>query len=797
MALLPSADPHPGRTRWRRARRLVLGALVRVAIPVVFFCALEGWLRRIGYGRSTQFFIPDIVPGFYRTNPDFTAPFIPASFGVRPLSFRIRRDKGPNTVRVFVLGESAAQGAPAPAFGIPPQLRAQLEARYPGRNFEVFNLAIRAINSHVVCRIVMQVAEFGPDLLVIYMGNNEVVGPYGPGCSYLSSNPPLWVIRASAWVRGTRTGQLLTALLGKAAIAKLRPRDWSGMDTFSGNPVRGDDPRLGAVYRNFSGNLREILDEAGRAGIKTVLSTVVTDVRDGAPFISRHRSGLSPADAKSWGDAFEAGSVALDLGDARSAIVGFGEALRIDPEFAEIHFQLARVAEAVGAAGVARRRYFDALHWDAMHFRPDRRVNAIIRQAAAQARGSVLLVDAARELGSEPESAAPLAGHEILLDHVHFNWEGNFRMARLLADGCARELFGRGAPAAGGLDSDGCAAALGYSADARLKMLQATVQETVRPPFADQSTFTEDQARLEKGIDAAIAAVGAPGARSAAIRAVSRVQRLEPDSADLAVLLADMEADAGDMSEAMSMLERASALEPPSAELSRRKARALVGLRRFDEAEELLLQARETDGDHRATDHALVELWAAGRQLDRGRQFFERELSRAPSDRYLRVEYADLLLRGGEAAAAEREARRVWDEDPDGRPSADALELLVRLYTGQQRADAAEAMTIEAREHQPGDYANNQRLVRIYTARDDPAKVVEGLRAVEASGPFSSAEHLDLARRMADLDRGLEMLGELARARDVARIEGSGEQTQTISRLIGIYRRRLSHAPAP
>jgi tetratricopeptide (TPR) repeat protein len=797
MALLPTVDPHPWRTRRRRAQRLVLGVVLRVAVPVLLICALEGWLRRVGYGRSTEFFIPDAIPGFYRTNPVFTAPFIPASFGVQPLSFRIRRDKEPNTVRVFVLGESAAQGVPAPGFGIAPQLRAQLEARYPARAFEVFNLAIPSINSHVVYRIVSQVAPFRPDLLVIYMGNNEVVGPYGPGCAYLSSNPPLWFIRASVWVRGTRTGQLLTALLGKVAIPKLRPRDWSGMDTFSGNPVRGDDPRLGAVYRNFAGNLRDILDAAGRAGIKTVLATVVTNVRDSAPFISRHRAGLSPADASSWADAYEAGSVALYLGDARSAVVGFGEALRVDPEFAEIHFQLARLADAVGASGIARRRYFDALHWDAMHFRPDRRVNAAIRQAAVEAAGSVLLVDAARELGSEPDSAAPLAGHEILLDHVHFNWEGNFRMAQLLAAACARQLFGQGAPAAGGLDSAGCAAALGYTASARLKMLQATVQETVRPPFADQSTFTEDQARLGKDIDAAIVAVGAPGARSAEIRAVRGVQQLDPDNADLAMLVAQMESEAGNLSEAMSMLEKVATLEPPSGELSRSKARVLVGLRRFDEAEATLLLARETDGDHRATDAALVDVWTAARQLERGRQFFDRALAAAPADLYLRLEYADLLSRGGDLAGAEREARRVWDEDPDGRPSAAALELLVRLYLSQQRADAAEAMTLEAREHQPGDYANNQRLVRIYTARDDPGKVVESLRAMAASGPFSATEHLDLARRLADLDRGLAMLGELAKARDVARIEGSAPQTQTINRLIGIYRRRLSHAPAP
>jgi len=154
-------------------------------------------------------------------------------------------------------------------------------------------------------------------------------------------------------------------------------------------------------------------------------------------------------------------------------------------------------------------------------------------------------------------------------------------------------------------------------------------------------------------------------------------------------------------------------------------------------------------------------------------------------------------LRAGEASEAEREARRVWDADPASRPAADALELLVRLYAGEQRADAAEALTLEAREHQPGDYANNKRLVKLYTARDDPVKAAESLMAVAASGPFTAAEHLDLAHRLADLNRGFEMLGELARARAVARIEGRAPETETIERLIGVYRRRLAHAPSP
>jgi len=797
MAFFRTADPaFGGRRRWLTTP-MVLGIALRIAAPVALLWALESGLRRAGYGRPTDFFIPDAQPGYYRTNPDFTAPFIPASFGIRPLSLRIRKEKAPDTVRVFVLGESAAQGAPAPEFGLAAQLRAQLAARYPAKAFEVVNLAIPAIDSHVAYRIARQVGAFAPDVLVVYMGDNEVVGPYGPGCAYLSSNPPLWVIRASAWVRGTRTGQLLTELLGKVAIARLKLRDWRGRDTFSGNPIRGDDPRLEAVYRNFSGNLRDIVGEAGRAGVRTVLVTVVANVRDCSPFLSGHRAGLLPAEAKAWADASEAGSIAMDLGDWRSASVGYGEALRIDPEFAETHFQLARVAESVGATAIARKRYFDALHWDAMHFRPDPRINAIIREVAGEAGGSVFLVDAAREMGSDPDSAAPLAGHAILLDHVHLNWDGNLRMARLVADGCARALFGAGARPADGLYSAGCAAALGYTADARLKMLQATVEETIRPPFTGESSFAEFQTMLAKDVDAAIGALGAPGTPSADINVVRQAHRLDPDNAPLARLLAAMESDVGNPTGALSLLERVEALEPPSGGLARAKAEALIALKRFDEAEALLLWARGREADRDATDGALVDLWTASRRLDRGRAFFERELAGAPADPYLRMDYARLLLRAGEASEAEREARRVWDADPASRPAADALELLVRLYAGEQRADAAEALTLEAREHQPGDYANNKRLVKLYTARDDPVKAAESLMAVAASGPFTAAEHLDLAHRLADLNRGFEMLGELARARAVARIEGRAPETETIERLIGVYRRRLAHAPSP
>ncbi len=444
-------------------RRLLLAVLA----PVVFLCAFEGALRLAGYGKPTEFFIPDDTPGFERTNPNFTAPFIPPSFGIQPLNFRIRRHKAPNTLRVFVLGESAAQGMPEPDFGFAAQLRAQLRAQYPRREVELFNLGITAIDSHVVRRAVRQAIDLAPDLLVIYMGNNEVVGPYGPGCAYLSTTPPLGVIRASAWVRGTRTGQLLAALVARFAPSGARARDWKGMETFSEDSVRGDDPRLEAVYRNFSANLRAMIEVARAHGTRVVLSTVVANLKDCAPFISLHRADLSADEAKAWKAAFDAGVIAWDLGDGPTAMYNFREAARIDPQFAETHFRMGGLAAAAGDSALARKEYLEALHWDALRFRPDPRINEIIRTVANAADGPVLLVDAARELGSDPASPAAAAGREVLVDHVHLNWDGNARLARLLSAACAQQLFRGEAPAAD-LASAGCASALVYPPEGRL-----------------------------------------------------------------------------------------------------------------------------------------------------------------------------------------------------------------------------------------------------------------------------------------------------------------------------------------
>lgn len=84
--------------------------VLAAAMPAIVLLALEGGLRLAGYGKPATFLIPDGRPGWFRTNPEFASLFLPGNFDLRPLNFSVSLHKAPKTVRIVVLGESAAQG---------------------------------------------------------------------------------------------------------------------------------------------------------------------------------------------------------------------------------------------------------------------------------------------------------------------------------------------------------------------------------------------------------------------------------------------------------------------------------------------------------------------------------------------------------------------------------------------------------------------------------------------------------------------------------------------------------------
>jgi len=772
------SPPSPLESSRRPGARVWLFRLLAAAgLPALFVFGLEGGLRLLGYGRSASFLIPDERPGFYRTNPDYVSLFMPAGFDLRPLNFRVARVKPVGTVRVVVLGESAAQGIPEPAFGFVPQLRAQLRARYPGREIEVINTGIVAINSHVVYQIARDLADFSPDLFVVYAGNNEVVGPYGPGCSYLSAAPPLWIIRASVVVRASRTGQLLGVALGR--FARRAPAvEWGGMSMFVEQAVTGDDPRLESVYRNFETNLRDIVRVAARAGAPTLLCTVVANLKDSPPFLSRHREDLTAAELAQWQAAFDRGRIAWRLDDHAAARPALEEARRLDPRYADTLFMLGSMELQAGNIPAARELLVDALHWDALRFRPDPRLNEIIRRVGGTG-GGVRLVDAARLLGADRESTAPIAGRELLFEHVHLDWEGNFRVARALAEGVAALLPAAGTAALPWLDPATCAEALGYTVRSRPAVLLKLAPLVSSPPFPNQLTYPEDRARFERDLAAAQAASAAPGALRRAQETVATASARDPGNPDLARRAEEIADDLGDLDGALAAARRAQDLQPGNYAVAGNVAIKLMRLGRHEEAEKLLraTHAAATPLEQAKLAPAFGDLFIRTKRPDEHRRHLDALVAQRPDDADLRLLRARLAHSRQDHAAAERDLRAVLARDPGNQGGLEALVVLLS-ETGQVAA-AEEAIQVAA-ERQSRNQANNFRAALLAGRRGDDEAQIRFLRAAERSGLVSSGVELRLARKLLERGRPVEALAHLAEARRLARFEGDPGTTAAI-----------------
>lgn len=241
-------------------REWLIRAAMVVLSPLLFFGAVEGVLRIVGAGFPPEFFIPDPVPEreLLTTNDRFGWRYFPRQLARAPVPALIAKSKPADAYRVFVLGESAAMGFPEPAFGFPRMLEAMLEARMPGKRVQVVNAAMTAINSHVIVTIARECATLRPDAVVIMAGNNEVVGPRGPGTIF----PGL-----HGWQQTMRFGQVLSRWLNPALVSS----EWRGMAMFAEHRVQADDPRLESVYRNFESNMAEIIRTSQGAAAKTVV----------------------------------------------------------------------------------------------------------------------------------------------------------------------------------------------------------------------------------------------------------------------------------------------------------------------------------------------------------------------------------------------------------------------------------------------------------------------------------------------------------------------------------------------
>jgi tetratricopeptide (TPR) repeat protein len=396
-------------------------------VPLSVLTPAEVLLRLFGYGHPTSFFVKMHDGRSYTANRYFGLQFFSKETSTYPHPFVLTARKAPGTIRIFILGESAALGTPAPQFGFGRILEVMLRPQYPERRFEVINAAMRGVDSNIILPIAKECAQHDPDLFLVYMGNNEAVGRYAPDPESTNLRSNLRWLRMEQRLKRTRLCQWLESMARK--IAPQSEKKIQDMEFFRKHRLAADDPRRESVYRNFRENLRDICRVTRASGARVIVSTVGANLKDFPPFASLHRADLTEAKTISWESASAQGTSVEGAGQFEAAIRSFLEASRMDDHFADLHFRLGRCYLASNQIKKAQEHYTLARDWDALPFRSDSRLNGIIRNTASgnKAEG-ISLVDAEQALEESSESHIP--GHPIFNDHVHFSFEGDYLMAK-------------------------------------------------------------------------------------------------------------------------------------------------------------------------------------------------------------------------------------------------------------------------------------------------------------------------------------------------------------------------------
>jgi tetratricopeptide (TPR) repeat protein len=383
--------PAPVETAPAPARRRAFLAITLLA-PLLLLLGVEAALRLAGIGALEPLFIP--VPkaeGHLQPNPAAVQRFFPDPRRAPEVSIDTTwfpAEKAPGTLRIFVQGESSAAGFPYGRWASPAALLQQrLQRAYPEREVEVINTGMAAVTSYVLLDFAEEILAQRPDAVVIYTGHNEFLGIGGVGSSLASASSPA-LARTIATLRRLHLYRALERGLGSLGTGAdpLAARDGTLMSKVAAErSIPLGSPLYERGLGQFRGNLDRLLARYQAAGIPVFIGTLASNERDQAPFAS----GDDPADS------------------------------------ARARFERGRALEAAGDYAAARAEYLAAKDRDELRFRAPEDFNQVIR-AVAEARGATV-VDVQGALAAA--SSNGIIGAGLMLEHVHPNVDGYFRLA--------------------------------------------------------------------------------------------------------------------------------------------------------------------------------------------------------------------------------------------------------------------------------------------------------------------------------------------------------------------------------
>ena len=380
---------------------------------------LEAGLRIFDIGPSNRLFLPaqDHGEPTYAINPLAAHRFFqPQYLRHVPFDAQFPAAKPPGTVRIFALGASTLVGFPnPPETAFPNFLERMLADTYPDTRFEVINCGITAISTFCLLDFAEEILNYQPDLLLIYAGHNEFVGPYGATTPFVYFGDNRTLVRALMNLQSTRLYGVLRDIARR--VGPEPPQGRFGLHLVTREiDILDEAHRItGEHYRR---NLETIIAASTERGVPVMLSTLVSNLKDFHPL----RATCPEIDSLQTGDLATADELTLKSLLAQS------------PYCASLHFALGRHHYREGTSAQAQQAFLRARDMDRLPFRAPTNFNRILRQLA-DGRDQVVLSDS--EAAFAAASPQGIIGGELITEHLHPTVYGHYLIARTMVESLA------------------------------------------------------------------------------------------------------------------------------------------------------------------------------------------------------------------------------------------------------------------------------------------------------------------------------------------------------------------------
>ncbi|MCB9210695.1 MAG: hypothetical protein H6610_09390 [Ignavibacteriales bacterium] len=350
-------------------------------IPVFIIIALEVILILSNFGNDYSTFvkISDQFENYKFFNPKLPEKYFGNSSitpAVIPDGFKVTKDK--NTFRIFALGGSTTAGFPYPPNGsFPRLLKNKLNREYPDINFEVINLGISAVNSITIRDIIDDVLLEKPDLIIFYAGHNEYYGAMGPA-SNATNNYGIDITSFILKLKKFRTFQFVEYLIGEvySIFSTEKSENKTLMSQMAGeNLVELNSEIYIKGINQFKSNFETIAKKCQNAKVPFFVGTLSSNLL------------IEPLCKFSGCDS----------------LVGQYQLLINNYDI------------------LSKKDFYDIKEKDALRFRAPEQFNSIIRSNSSAYKYEIF--DIQQEF--ESRSKYGIIGDNLMLDHLHPNFEGN------------------------------------------------------------------------------------------------------------------------------------------------------------------------------------------------------------------------------------------------------------------------------------------------------------------------------------------------------------------------------------